>query len=315
MARAFAAGQDAMIKNKQSTRSLIAFLVTWAFLVLTVTGIVLYVVPHGRIAFWTHWSMLGLEKEQWAGVHMMFGGIFIATGVLHLYYNWKPFKKYLAERAKGHIQVKQELVVSVALAGLIIALSLLDLPPASWVFAWNEQIKRTWVSSPELEPPFGHAEESSLAGIARRMDLDLPSAIAALEAEGIRFDSERDSLDKIARANGITPMAIYGVIHRFEIPAEPAALTGLTPEDVEARYAGSGLGRKSLRELWEKIGLDQVTTLSRLEQAGVSAGPEDNLRQLAEEYGDTPIGLLKIMLIPGYRPPFTDAPAPSPGPR
>ena len=304
-----------MIKNKQSTRSLIAFLVTWSFVVLTVTGIVLYVVPHGRIAFWTHWSLFGLEKEQWAGVHMMFGGIFIATGVLHLYYNWKPFKKYLAERAKGHIQVKQELVVSVALTGLIIALSVLDLPPASWVFAWNEQIKRTWVSSPELEPPFGHAEESSLAGIARRMDLDLPSAMAALKAEGVRFDSERDSLEKIARANSTTPMAIYGVIHRFEIPAEPGALMGLTPEDVEARYAGSGLGRKRLAELLEQVGLDQATALRRLEKAGVSAGPEDNLRQLAEEYEDTPIGLLKIMLIPGYRTPFTDALAPTPGPR
>ena len=63
-----------MIKHKQSTRSLVAFLVTWSFLVLTVTGIVLYIVPHGHIAFRVHWSLLGLEKEQWAGVHMMFGG-------------------------------------------------------------------------------------------------------------------------------------------------------------------------------------------------------------------------------------------------
>ena len=38
-----------MRKNKQSARSLTAFLVTWAFVVLTVTGIVLYVVPQGRI--------------------------------------------------------------------------------------------------------------------------------------------------------------------------------------------------------------------------------------------------------------------------
>jgi len=291
-----------MIKNKQSTRSLTAFLVTWSFLVLTVTGTILYIVPHGRIAFWTHWSLLGLEKEQWAGVHMIFGGIFIATGLLHLYYNWKPFMKYLAERAKGHIQVKQELVVSVALTGLVIALSVFDLPPASWVFAWNEQIKRTWVTSPELEPPFGHAEESSLAGIAKRMDLDLPSAMAALKAEDIRFDSERDSLEKIARANSTTPMAIYGIMHRFEASRKPVALTGLTPEELEARFAGSGLGRKRLDELLEQIGLDQATALHRLTEAGISAGPRDNLRQLAEQHGDTPIGLLKIMLIPGYRP-------------
>jgi len=291
-----------MVRNKQSTRSLIAFLVTWSFLVLTVTGVILYIVPHGRIAFWTHWSLLGLEKEQWAGVHMMFGGIFIATGVLHLYYNWKPFKKYLAERMEGHIRVKRELVLSVALTVLVIALSVLDLPPASWVFNWNAQIKRAWVTSPELEPPYGHAEESSLAGLAKRMDLDLPAAMAALEAEGVRFDSERDSLERIARANGTTPMAIYAIMQRFASAPGQVVLTGLTPLDVETRYAGSGLGRKSLGELLEQLGLDRTTALRRLREANISAEPQDNVRQLAEQHGDTPIELLKIMLIPGYRP-------------
>ena len=291
-----------MVRNKQSTRSLIAFLVTWSFLVLTVTGVILYIVPHGRIAFWTHWSLLGLEKEQWAGVHMMFGGIFIATGVLHLYYNWKPFKKYLAERMEGHIRVKRELVLSVALTVLVIALSVLDLPPASWVFNWNAQIKRAWVTSPELEPPYGHAEESSLAGLAKRMDLDLPAAMAALEAEGVRFDSERDSLERIARANGTTPMAIYAIMQRFASAPGRVVLTGLTPLDVETRYAGSGLGRKSLGELLEQLGLDRTTALRRLREANISAEPQDNVRQLAEQHGDTPIELLKIMLIPGYRP-------------
>ena len=291
-----------MVRNKQSTRSLIAFLVTWSFLVLTVTGVILYIVPHGRIAFWTHWSLLGLEKEQWAGVHMMFGGIFIATGVLHLYYNWKPFKKYLAERMEGHIRVKRELVLSVTLTVLVIALSVLDLPPASWVFNWNAQIKRAWVTSPELEPPYGHAEESSLAGLAKRMDLDLPAAMAALEAEGVRFDSERDSLERIARANGTTPMAIYAIMQRFASAPGRVVLTGLTPLDVETRYAGSGLGRKSLGELLEQLGLDRTTALRRLREANISAEPQDNVRQLAEQHGDTPIELLKIILIPGYRP-------------
>jgi hypothetical protein len=291
-----------MQRNKQSARSLVAFLVTWAFVLLTVTGIVLYIVPQGRVAYWIHWSLLGLEKGQWAGVHMMFGGIFILTGVIHLYFNWKPFKKYLAERTRGHIRIKQELIVSLGLTALIFGLSVLDLPPASWVFAWNAQVKDSWVSSPELEPPFGHAEEASLAGIAKRMDLDLPSAVAELKGNGIRFDSERDSLEKIARANGVTPMDIYAIISRFEVAAEPALPAGLSPEEVEARYAGSGLGRRSLSELCEKIGLDRATAIERLAQAGISAHAEDNIRQLAERYEVSPIELLKTILIPGHHP-------------
>jgi len=290
-----------MVKNKQSARSLVAFLVTWAFVLLTVTGIVLYVVPQGRVAYWVHWSLLGLEKEQWAWVHMMFGGVFIVTGAIHLYYNWKPFTKYLAERARGQIRIKRELVVSLGLTVLIFGLSVFDLPPASWVFALNAQVKSSWVTSPELEPPFGHAEESSVAGIAKRMDIDLPAALAALRSEGVQFGSERDSLEKIARANGVTPMAVYGIIRRFEVAPEPATAIALTPEEVEARYGGSGLGRKTLTELCEKIGLDLPLALRRLEGAGVAAGSQDNVRQLAEQHGSTPIELLKIMLIPGYR--------------
>ena len=290
-----------MIKNKQSTRSLTAFLVTWSFLVLTVTGIILYIVPQGRVAYWVHWSMAGLEKEQWGWIHMMFGGVFIVTGILHLYFNWKPFKKYLAGRVQGELKVMRELVVSLALTVLITVLSIYNLPPASWVFDLNERIKDTWITSPELEPPFGHAEEASLAGIARRMDLDLKGALEALRSEGIQFDSERDSLERIARANDITPVAVYAVMRRFERTAEPLPAT-LTPEEVEARFAGTGLGRKSLTEICEKLGLDVAVALERLEAAGISAEAGDNARELSERHGLSPIDLMKVMLVPGFRP-------------
>ncbi len=126
------------------------------------TGIVLYVVPQGRIAYWIHWSFLGLGKEQWGDLHMIFGGLFIATGIYHLYFNWKPFKKYLADRVKGHLQIKRELVGSLLLSLVIIMMSIYALPPVNWVFGLNDWLKAAWVKSPEMEPPFGHAEEVSL---------------------------------------------------------------------------------------------------------------------------------------------------------
>lgn len=50
--------------DKHPARSSTSFLVTWSFLVLTITGFVLYVVPHGRVAYWIHWSLAGMEKDQ-----------------------------------------------------------------------------------------------------------------------------------------------------------------------------------------------------------------------------------------------------------
>ena len=97
-----------MSKNPFNFRSFTAFIVTWAFLVATVTGVVLYIVPQGRIANWVDWQLLGLLKEDWGNIHLVFGAIFIAGGALHLYFNWKPFTNYLAERISGHLHPKKE---------------------------------------------------------------------------------------------------------------------------------------------------------------------------------------------------------------
>ncbi len=285
-----------MFANKHPARSLTAFLVTWSFLILTISGVVLYIVPQGRIAYWVHWGLWGLEKEDWGHVHMMFGGLFIVTGILHLYFNWKPFKKYLAERISGQYRVSRELAVSLLLSILILAGSIWEVPPVSWVFDLNKTVKDAWVTGPDLEPPFGHAEEISLAGIARRMNLDLPKAEQALLDAGFKVADRGDSLDRIARDNDTTPMAIYGVIRRFPLKQEAtAALKPLTAEELEAKFAGTGLGRKGVNEVAAAAGIAPAQARARLLQAGVQYGADETLRDIAERQGVSPIDLLKIM--------------------
>jgi len=286
-----------MRKNKQSARSLTAFLVTGSFLVLTVTGIVLYIVPQGRVAYWVHWSLAGMEKDQWGWVHMIFGGLFIVTGVLHLYFNWKPFKQYLADRVTGHLAMKREVFVASGLMVVVFLLAVFNLPPASWIIELNGWVKAAWVGSPELEPPFGHAEEVSLAALARRMDLDLPQALEALRAGNVRFDSGRDSLEKIARENGTTPMALYGLIRGAGQPAEPGG-EALAPEAIEAKYAGTGLGRKRLDEVCRSVGIDPARGLERLAAEGIPAEGGETAREVADRHGLSPMDLLKIMTRP-----------------
>jgi hypothetical protein len=49
----------------------------------------LYIEPHGRVAYWTKWSFLGLEKDQWGNIHIFSGLLFLVAGGFHLYYNLK----------------------------------------------------------------------------------------------------------------------------------------------------------------------------------------------------------------------------------
>jgi len=180
--------------------------------VLTVTGLVLYIVPQGRVAYWIHWSLLGLGKEAWGDVHILFGGVFIVTGILHLYFNWKPFKKYLAERVKGHLELKRELVTSLGATLLLTAGAIADVPPISWVFDLNDTLKASWENAPGHEPSFGHAEEVAMPALARRADFDLQAGLAVLRAAGIRIDDPPANLERIARDNGTTPAALYALI-------------------------------------------------------------------------------------------------------
>jgi hypothetical protein len=292
-----------MRRNKQSLRSFIAFIVAWAFLILTVTGLVLYVVPQGRVAYWTHWSLASLEKNQWAHLHMMFGGVFIVAGMLHLWFNWKPFRKFLGERVAHHFEPTREVIYSVLAAAIVAILSLLDLPPVSWVFELNDRLKAAWVTSPELEPPFGHAEEVSLAALSRRMDIDLEGAMNELRLEGIVFDSPRDSLETIARANDMTPMQVYAVVRRHHRPERPPGPGELTVERIEARYAGSGIGRKRLAELASAAGVEPDVARERLARAGIEARDGQSTREIADAHGIRPIEVLTIILLP---PPVDD---------
>lgn len=287
-----------MRKNKQSARSLTAFLVTWSFIVLTVTGIVLYIVPHGRVAYWVHWSLAGMEKEQWGWIHMMFGGVFIVTGILHLYYNWKPFKKYFADRIKGELKPKREIFVATAITVAIIAVSALNVLPARWVIDLNDWIKGSWVTSPELEPPFGHAEEASLAGISRKMDFDLDKVMTELESAGIEHKGKKDTLERIARRNDTTPMAIYGLIRKHKTTVSAINMAALSPEEIEAKYSGTGLGRKSLEEICQEIDIGVELGLGKLSAAGISAVRTDNAREVAQAHDRVPIDLIIIMLRP-----------------
>ncbi len=287
-----------MRKNKHSFRSLTAFLVTWAFIVLTITGIILYIVPQGRVAYWIQWSFIGMEKDQWGWVHMMFGGVFIFTGFLHLYFNWKPFKNYFADRVKGHLALKREVLVATVITAVIFLVSVLNIPPASWVIDLNGWIKGTWVTSPELEPPYGHAEEASLAGISRKMGFDIDRVINELKSRGINFSGKRDTLEKIAIKNHTTPMAIYEIIRVHKAPVTDQKVKILSVDDIEAKFSGTGIGRKTIAEICLENGIDLEQGLKKLSTHGIPAKGKDKARALADKHDRTPIELLKILMLP-----------------
>jgi hypothetical protein len=179
--------------------------------VLTYTGVVLYIAPQGRIAFWTDWHFLGLDKEQLSAIHTVSSFVFVLLGWLHTWFNWKPILAYLRGKASGLRALTPELGVATLLVLVVVVGAGLSLPPFAQVVAGGEAMKAWWEDR-EGSPPFGHAELSSLSKMARRLGLDPQVAVEALEDEGVEVLGTADTLAEIAAANDSSPAALYRLL-------------------------------------------------------------------------------------------------------
>ena len=271
---------------------------------MTVTGLVLFVVPQGRIAYWVEWTFLGLNKEQWGDIHVLALFLFVGAGIAHLYFNWKPLMGYLKDRARKSFTLRPELVVATVVGALFVVSGIIHLKPLSYILDADAAIKDSWVASPDDEPPFGHAELLTLKVFCKKTHIPLGEAMAALEAAGISDVGASKALVDIARANDLSPRDVYLAIKHLEAPPEvapPPKDAGMTPEYVEETFAGSGIGRKTIADIAEELKLAPADLETRLTRKGLQFDPDQSVKQLATRNGiAAPVELLKAMLVEEY---------------
>ncbi len=269
-----------------------------SFILLLFTGIILYIEPHGRVAYWIKWNFLGLEKDQWGNIHIFSGLLFLVAGGFHLYYNWKPLIRYLSGKIETALRYKRELLISSLIFLWILLSGIWSLPPLIYVTRLGETIKNSWVTSPELEPPFGHAELISLKTFCKKQRIPLDQAIAGLRKAGFKVNSPDNTLVEIADSKGTSGMGVYEVIKKLESKPEvmkPGA--AWTSEKIEETFAGTGVGRKTIGQIIKDHGLDYKTTHQRLKRSGIKAKEHDKIKELADKYDTTPIKILIIILV------------------
>ncbi|QIK38636.1 hypothetical protein GWK36_12315 [Caldichromatium japonicum] len=131
--------------------------------------------------------------------------------------------------------------------------------------------------------------------LAQRAGFILDEAVATWRAAGIELDDANTTLENIARANRMTPAALFALI-----PNGPPAARD--PAAIEAQLAGSGLGAKTLADFAEHQGLIPERARAHLKTLGIEAEINETLKTIAERHAVRPIELAKAILIPGYRP-------------
>lgn len=227
-----------MADNKFSGRVLTSLCALVAFMVTAFSGIILYLVPQGRIAYWTDWRLWGLSKTQWTDIHIIACIVFLVSAGFHIYFNWKPLVHYLSGKAAGALRYRRELAASLLLGLWVVASGILGLPPLSYLSELSDTIKAAWITSPEYEPPYGHAELLSLKVFCNRLKIPLEQALAQLKAQGFQAAAPSRSLKDIAAAKGVSPLQLYRVIKKFE--PKPQAVQGRSQD---GGGGGRGMGR------------------------------------------------------------------------
>jgi hypothetical protein len=177
------------------------------------SGIILYMTPRGRVANWTGWTMLGLEKQGWQAVHINLALLFLIAASLHLYLNWSVFWCYIKKKGGVAFNLKLEMLVALLLACVFLAGSIIRIPPFSTVVDFNYQIKDYWERW-AAEAPTPHAEELRVNQFADNLGLSADEVQKALQAEGIVVADTSATLAQVAQANGRTPADIHAVIKR-----------------------------------------------------------------------------------------------------
>lgn len=277
-----------MNNNKFSWRSFISFGLTFAFIFIFVTGIVLYIAPPGRVAHWVNWKIAGLTKEEWQAIHIVFSLLFVILSIFHLFsINWKVFLSYIKTKTSSGLNKKKELLYSTLLTLVVFFGILISIPPFSSVIALSENFKESW-EQPEEEPPIPHAELLSLKQVNEKLDnINLDQIEKRLKEHKISFNSTDQTLGEIGKINNISPSEVYNAIVK-------------KGDGHNARSSGSGmgmrgLGKKTLFDIANENNKDVMKILKTLEENNIQATKDQTLKDIATEY-DMPARDIFIMI-------------------
>lgn len=263
--------KDSRTKSGFYTRGFTTFILTAAFSVLAVTGAVLYITPKGRVANWTHWTLLSLDKEQWGSVHITMASLFLLAAGLHLFFNWKVLLGYMRLKKIAGFRLKREFAAAVALGVFFVVGTLAGIPPFSTILGVHEEIRNYWERT-SVQAPQPHAEELRIDELAHQLNRPVDEVASVLEQHG--FDRVEPSLPvaRIAEANAVAPSEVYEVVR-----------TGLSIPEPHSKGAmnGSGLGMMTLGDYCSAESLPAETVKAWLRSKGVLASDSSTLRELA----------------------------------
>ena len=258
------------------------------FVLIILTAIILYIVPHGRVAYWADWHLWGMTKSQWGELHINLGVLMLIAGLLHIYYNWKPIIAYMKNRVKEIKVFTPSFNVAFLLTLCVVAGTYFQIPPMSSILSLSESIKDK-ATIKYGEPPYGHAELSSLKLFSKKQGLDLDKSIGFLKNAGMKFTDSGETIAVIAANNKKSPQELYEIM-KPALKKDKTVAKNNFPDSPPP-----GFGSKTLAAVCSEYNLVFPTILRGFKEKNIQAEADMTIKEIAKANGMEPMNIFEIL--------------------
>jgi len=198
----------------------------FSFLIMSYTGVVLFIAPHGRVARWLDWHFLGLDKTQYQELHTTSMITFLVFGLLHVYYNWKPIVSYLKDKNHKISFTKKEFLIAFLLNITFVIGTIYLTPPFKSFLDFGENMKDSWgeksektsktISSDEKElvikAPPERLGQKTLQELNDNGYINLEKSIIILKSKKLNNIDSNTKIRYIADKLDATPSHVYNIL-------------------------------------------------------------------------------------------------------
>ncbi len=256
-------------------RAFVSVLTAFSFVLMALTGLVLFFAPACRIARDTSWTVWGHSKEQWVAVHAWFCITFVIASIFHIYLNWSALSNYFKTKLRQGLAFRAEWILALVICVIIYAGTVWQAAPFSSLIAWKDTFKHPVAGAGQ----YGQGWRGGRAG-----DHQIGSQLCPIE--GYPAGGEQ----ALNGRGGYYQQSHSGQEQQQVGPCEQGQTQTPGPGPIRG-----GMGQKTLRQFCSDEGIELSWALSRLRNEGFTARETMTMREIADGAGVHPRQLRAVL--------------------
>lgn len=186
-----------------------SFNLLFSFLIMLLSGLVLYFKPEGSVARWLDWRFLFLTKSNWESLHTIFSFLFTIFAFIHIMkVHLGNFFLYISRR--NHF-ARRELFLALAIFAIVLIGTSLQFKPLQAVYEFGNELSENWKQT-YSDPGDEISANSTLREISNYHEVSDSLLAQKLTNAGFSNAETHLTLKQIAAKNDLSPKTAYDKI-------------------------------------------------------------------------------------------------------